>query len=368
FATPCSPLAADPACMGVPHTPCTPISSSTSRTMHHAMAIAPQLAEDIDYKTNPHVKPPYSYANLICMAMEASDQPKITLSAIYKWITDNFCYYRHADPTWQNSIRHNLSLNKCFIKVPREKGEPGKGGFWKLDPQYAERLKSGTFKKRRMPPVQIHPALIRKDRQEAPSVTSPAAAICTSTSVLGVNVESQQLLKDYEEFTGDKDWRAQGGKAGQKRKQPSPNRMAKVPRLSSSALLTQEEQIELGSLKGVFDWEAIFDTNLSEDFSTFGDLELLPPVSSTAQDLDLMVQGHHIDLPQGQEPVEVLTESRQNNLDFDETFMATSFLQHPWEEETNDDLTNCVNIEQLFDLDTSLAADASDWSGLTSLP
>uniref|UniRef100_A0A8V5HJD8 Uncharacterized protein n=1 Tax=Melopsittacus undulatus TaxID=13146 RepID=A0A8V5HJD8_MELUD len=103
-------------------------------------------AADIDYKTNPQVKPPYSYATLICMAMEASEKPKITLSAIYKWITDNFCYFRHADPTWQNSIRHNLSLNKCFIKVPREKGEPGKGGFWKLDPQYANRLKNSAFK------------------------------------------------------------------------------------------------------------------------------------------------------------------------------------------------------------------------------
>lgn len=81
----------------------------------------------MDYATNPHVKPPYSYATLICMAMQASKATKITLSAIYKWITDNFCYFRHADPTWQNSIRHNLSLNKCFIKVPREKDEPGKG-------------------------------------------------------------------------------------------------------------------------------------------------------------------------------------------------------------------------------------------------
>lgn len=101
FAAPCSPLAADPACMGMPHTPCKPISSSTSRTAHHALPVHPQLAEDIDYKVNPHVKPPYSYATLICMAMEASKKPKITLSAIYKWITDNFCYFRHADPTWQ---------------------------------------------------------------------------------------------------------------------------------------------------------------------------------------------------------------------------------------------------------------------------
>ena len=57
--------------------------------------------DDVDYATNPHVKPPYSYATLICMAMQASKATKITLSAIYKWITDNFCYFRHADPTWQ---------------------------------------------------------------------------------------------------------------------------------------------------------------------------------------------------------------------------------------------------------------------------
>ena len=49
----------------------------------------------------------------------------------------------------QNSIRHNLSLNKCFIKIPRSKDEPGKGGFWRLDPQYAESLVDGIFKKRR---------------------------------------------------------------------------------------------------------------------------------------------------------------------------------------------------------------------------
>ncbi|XP_033629967.1 forkhead box protein J1-B-like [Asterias rubens] len=113
---------------------------------HHTTATS---IDQVDYKTNQYVKPPYSYATLIWMAMKASKKNKITLSAIYKWITDNFKYYQTADPSWQNSIRHNLSLNKCFMKVPRRKDEPGKGGFWQIDPAHADLLENGIFKKRR---------------------------------------------------------------------------------------------------------------------------------------------------------------------------------------------------------------------------
>ncbi|KAK3778357.1 hypothetical protein RRG08_016821 [Elysia crispata] len=105
--------------------------------------------DSVDYKTNPYVKPPYSYASLICMAMKATRKNKITLSSIYNWITDNFMYYRLTDPSWQNSIRHNLSLNKCFEKVARRKDEPGKGGFWRINPEFGEMAENGVFKKRR---------------------------------------------------------------------------------------------------------------------------------------------------------------------------------------------------------------------------
>uniref|UniRef100_A0A8D0BDZ0 Fork-head domain-containing protein n=1 Tax=Salvator merianae TaxID=96440 RepID=A0A8D0BDZ0_SALMN len=50
------------------------------------------------------LKPPYSYATLICMAMQASKGAKLTLSAIYAWIMENFGYYRHAEPSWQVSL------------------------------------------------------------------------------------------------------------------------------------------------------------------------------------------------------------------------------------------------------------------------
>lgn len=57
--------------------------------------------------------------------------------------------YCNLQNIFQNSIRHNLSLNKCFQKVPRRKDEPGKGGFWRINPEYSDMFVDGVFKRRR---------------------------------------------------------------------------------------------------------------------------------------------------------------------------------------------------------------------------
>lgn len=79
---------------------------------------------------NSSQKPPYSYAILIGMAILRGDGRKLTLSQIYNWISSTFRYYRMEDVGWQNSIRHNLSLNKAFIKT--EKSSDGKGHYWEV--------------------------------------------------------------------------------------------------------------------------------------------------------------------------------------------------------------------------------------------
>lgn len=79
-------------------------------------------------------KPAHSYAQLIGMSILRAPNRRLTLAQIYKWISDTYSFYNALDAGWQNSIRHNLSLNKAFIKQERPKDDPGKGNYWAIQP------------------------------------------------------------------------------------------------------------------------------------------------------------------------------------------------------------------------------------------
>lgn len=96
----------------------------------------------------PDGKPPHSYAELIAFAIKSVKvEPKrMTLAEIYKYIVDKFPYYRTAGTGWKNSIRHNLSLNRMFLKISREKDDPGKGSYWAVDETVAAEAENGVVK------------------------------------------------------------------------------------------------------------------------------------------------------------------------------------------------------------------------------
>jgi len=117
-------------------------------------------------------KPPYSYAQLIVQAIASASDKQLTLSGIYSYITKNYPYYRTADKGWQNSIRHNLSLNRYFIKVPRSQEEPGKGSFWRIDPQSETKLIEQAFRRRRQRGVPCFRAPFGLSSRSAPASPS----------------------------------------------------------------------------------------------------------------------------------------------------------------------------------------------------
>ncbi|KZL80515.1 fork head domain-containing protein [Colletotrichum incanum] len=94
----------------------------------------PDVIPGLDQQTPPvssasvqeKVKSEVPYAQLIHKALKDAPDHSLTLNDLYKWFEDNTNKpNRTKDNGWQNSIRHNLSMNKAFRKAePRTSSEP----------------------------------------------------------------------------------------------------------------------------------------------------------------------------------------------------------------------------------------------------
>ncbi|XP_073773727.1 forkhead box protein N2b isoform X1 [Danio rerio] len=161
------------------------IGSPHSNTNSSASSVSTGSERD-PYKS----KPPFSFSLLIYMAIEQSPSKSLPVKDIYGWILKHFPYFSSAPTGWKNSVRHNLSLNKCFRKVERSIGKTnGKGSLWCVHPEFRPMLMQ-ALKKQHFPNAHAFctpPA-------SPPSASSPPHHLFTS--------EQGCALKDPEEQEG----------------------------------------------------------------------------------------------------------------------------------------------------------------------
>ncbi|GAA6223895.1 forkhead box protein P1-like [Lates japonicus] len=92
-------------------------------------------------------KPSPSYIALIAQVILSSPSQKLNLASIYKEMEEQFPYLRSRGPGWRNSVRHNLSVNDCFVKVSR--CEDGRGHHWGVHQAHLRDFQQGNFRQYR---------------------------------------------------------------------------------------------------------------------------------------------------------------------------------------------------------------------------
>lgn len=147
-------------------------------------------------------KPPYSYIALIVMAIQNSPIKKLTLSEIYSYLQQKFPFFRGPYQGWKNSVRHNLSLNECFVKLPKGLGRPGKGHYWTIDPASEFMFEEGSYRRRPRGFRRKCQTLRSPFAAASPAAAAAAAAVAATSSYYSTSVHGQNFVADTSSLYG----------------------------------------------------------------------------------------------------------------------------------------------------------------------
>lgn len=153
-------------------------------------------------------KPPFSYIALIAMAIRDSPSGRLTLAEINDYLMQKFPFFRGSYTGWRNSVRHNLSLNDCFLKVLRDPSRPwGKDNYWMLNPHSEYTFADGVFRRRRKridkkfsrePEVSKRAAEPQSAQQSAPATKTDSCVKFTSSFAID-SILSKPFKRDSQE-------------------------------------------------------------------------------------------------------------------------------------------------------------------------
>lgn len=243
-----------------------------------------------------------------------------------------------------------MSLNKCFQKVPRRKDEPGKGGFWRINPDYNDMIDNGVFKKRRnsregncpsAPPLKK----IKKEPEDDYELGNCHGKALRHESVVHFHNDEHESLKGDFNWTSilHQDIEIAGIKIKTEDLLDGPDSSSSVP---SDPLSPPSS-------------ECSSDNFSIEDLFSQTDLSQEVPFDYTTNDpLDLTINGSHIAPPEWwSEGIE--HQSIKHEPGLNTPIMPSSPVQehdhldgHPWaESNTFADIAEAFDVDNLFDLE-----------------
>ena len=108
---------------------------------------------DVNRNLNKKSKSPKKIANcitylkMIAESIMQHSNNRVLLNDIYSYVLSKYPECVTSKPTWKNSIRHNLSINKCFKRDGRS--PTGRGYYWVIADLYLSNFKKGQFSHRK---------------------------------------------------------------------------------------------------------------------------------------------------------------------------------------------------------------------------
>ncbi|KAM4760220.1 forkhead box protein N1 isoform 3-T4 [Cyanocitta cristata] len=163
--------------------------------------IAPQSSQESQQPLFP--KPIYSYSILIFMALKNSKTGSLPVSEIYNFMTEHFPYFKTAPDGWKNSVRHNLSLNKCFEKVENKSGNSSrKGCLWALNPAKIDKMQEELQKWKRKDPVAVRKSMAKPEELDTligdkSEKLRSSLLSCSPTGAAGASLSRQMAAQSH---------------------------------------------------------------------------------------------------------------------------------------------------------------------------
>ncbi|KAG6879561.1 hypothetical protein C0992_001388 [Termitomyces sp. T32_za158] len=95
--------------------------------------VHPDCPNSLACLPNTEGRPQHTLPVILRCAILGSSRQRLTIREIYAAMENKYAYYRTAGPTWKQSVRHHLSLNRLFERQPRPATDPGFGSYWTVN-------------------------------------------------------------------------------------------------------------------------------------------------------------------------------------------------------------------------------------------